>query len=92
MSGGGDWERRVERLWASIDECSEDDFLAAMAELVAERPGDDAAARFQQASAFDSTGHPDRAVPCPHADAEPHHARARFHQPAGPQPQQNHQS
>jgi hypothetical protein len=63
MTGGGGWERRVERLWASIDECSEDDFLAAMAELVAERPGDDAAARFQQASAFDSTGHPDRAVP-----------------------------
>jgi tetratricopeptide (TPR) repeat protein len=57
------WERRVEELWASLDDRSED-FLAAMEELVGERSPDDPAALFERASAFDSTGHPDRAVAC----------------------------
>jgi tetratricopeptide (TPR) repeat protein len=59
-----DWDRRVELLWASLDERSEDDFLAAMEELVGERSPDDPVALFERASAFDSTGHPDRAVSC----------------------------
>jgi tetratricopeptide (TPR) repeat protein len=57
-----DWERQVERLWASLDAQTEDDFLAAMERLAGERPADDPVALFERASAFDSTGHPDRAV------------------------------
>ena len=56
------WERRLDRLWASIGERPEDEFLAAMDALVAERPPDDPIGLFEHASAFDSTGHPDRAV------------------------------
>ena len=56
------WERRLALLWASLDEQHEDDFLAAMDALVAERPPDDPVGLYEQASAFDSTGHPDRAV------------------------------
>jgi tetratricopeptide (TPR) repeat protein len=56
------WERRLDRLWASIGERPEDEFLAAMDVLVAERPPDDPIGLFEHASAFDSTGHPDRAV------------------------------
>ena len=57
-----DWERRLALLWASFDDQSADSFLAAMAQIVAERPQDDPVGLFEQASAFDSTGHPDRAV------------------------------
>ena len=56
------WDRRLELLWASIDERLEDDFLAAMDALVAELPPDDPVGLFEHASAFDSTGHPERAV------------------------------
>jgi hypothetical protein len=56
------WERRLELLWASIDDRDEEDFLAAMRELVAQRPQDDPVALFEHASAFDSTGYPDLAV------------------------------
>jgi len=58
-----DHEDRLAQLWASIDDRDEDDFLAAMAELVSALPADDPVGPFEQASAFDSTGYPDRAVP-----------------------------
>ena len=51
-----DWERRLELLWASIDDRDEDEFVAAMEDLVAELPPGDAVGLFEQASAFDSTG------------------------------------
>jgi tetratricopeptide (TPR) repeat protein len=57
-----DWERRVEALWAAFDEHGEDEFLAAMERLVAERPAGDPRALFEHGAALDSTGHPDRAV------------------------------
>ncbi|HEX4703814.1 MAG TPA: tetratricopeptide repeat protein [Pseudonocardiaceae bacterium] len=57
-----DWDERVAALWASIDDHDEDDFLALMGKLVAERPADDPVRLFEHASAFDSTGHPDLAV------------------------------
>ena len=57
-----DWGRRLLLLWDSLDERSEDDFLAAMAELVSERPADDPVGLFEQGAAFDSTGHPEQAV------------------------------
>lgn len=58
-----EWERRLAELWASLDDREEDDFLAAMDELVAELPEGSAVADFERAAALDSTGHPDRAVP-----------------------------
>jgi tetratricopeptide (TPR) repeat protein len=58
-----DSERRSQELWASIDEYSEEEFLAKIEELVAALPPDGALAAFERACAFDSTGHPDRAVP-----------------------------
>ena len=35
-----DWQRRVEALWAAIDDHDEADFRAAIERLVAERPPD----------------------------------------------------
>jgi tetratricopeptide (TPR) repeat protein len=58
-----EWEQRVADLWTSFDDHSEDEFLARMEALVAELPADSARAAFERASAFDSTGHPDQAVP-----------------------------
>jgi tetratricopeptide (TPR) repeat protein len=58
-----DWEQRLADLWASIDDLSEAAFLAQMEQLAAELPADSAVALFEQAAAFDSTGHSDRAVP-----------------------------
>lgn len=60
---GPNWELRVSALWASLDDRTEADFLAAIEELVAERPADDPAAVFEHAAALDSTGHSDLAVP-----------------------------
>jgi tetratricopeptide (TPR) repeat protein len=57
-----EWEQRISDLWASIDDLSDEQFLARMEELVAELPGS-AVAAFERASALDSTGHADRAVP-----------------------------
>ena len=59
-----DWERRLEMLWASIDDRDGEEFVAAMEDLVAELPPGDAVGLFEQGSAFDSTGHPDVAVAC----------------------------
>lgn len=57
-----DYDRRSEELWASIDEYDEEAFRDKIEELVAELPADSAVAAFERACAFDSTGHPDRAV------------------------------
>jgi tetratricopeptide (TPR) repeat protein len=56
-----EWEQRVADLWASLDSYSEDDFRAKMDELAAQLPADVAA--YERASAFDSTGHSDKAIP-----------------------------
>jgi thioredoxin-like negative regulator of GroEL len=61
--GHEDWERRVAGLWASIDGLPEDEFLAAMDQLVSELGPDDPTATFERASALDSTGHSDQAAP-----------------------------
>ena len=58
-----EWDQRVSDLWASIDNLSEEEFLARMDRLVAELPEGSAVAAFERASAFDSTGHSDLAVP-----------------------------
>jgi thioredoxin-like negative regulator of GroEL len=58
-----EWEQKVSDLWAAIDQHSEQEFLAKMEQLVGELPEGGAVAAFERASALDSTGHSDLAVP-----------------------------
>src|SRR5215208_1710533 len=58
-----DYERRSQALWASIDDYDEEEFRDRIEQLVADLPADSAVAAFERACAFDSTGHPARAVP-----------------------------
>jgi tetratricopeptide (TPR) repeat protein len=58
-----DWEQRLADAWASMDQLSEAEFLALIAKLTQELPPDSAIGAFEQAGSYDSTGHPDLAVP-----------------------------
>ncbi|QKW00114.1 MULTISPECIES: tetratricopeptide repeat protein [unclassified Streptomyces] len=61
-----DWEDRVTAAWARFDDFAQEDapaFRAMIDALVAELPGDSPLGPFEQACAWDSTGHSDRAVP-----------------------------
>lgn len=58
-----DWERRLAALWDAFDDLPEDELHARMERLVAELDPDDPVGPFERASALDSTGHSDRAVP-----------------------------
>lgn len=58
-----DWEQRIAAAWAEIDEHDEVAFRALIDKLAAELPAGSAIAAFERACAFDSTGHPDKAVP-----------------------------
>ncbi|GAA2072766.1 tetratricopeptide repeat protein [Streptomyces albiaxialis] len=59
----GDWERRSAQAWESIDAYGEEEFRALIDGLAAELPPGSPVAAFERACAFDSTGHPDRAIP-----------------------------
>jgi len=64
MTGSSaEWEQRISDLWSSIENHSEEQFLARMEELAAEQPAGSAAAVFERAASLDSTGHSDLAVP-----------------------------
>jgi hypothetical protein len=56
-----EWETRLTELWASLDSLDEDEFRARMDDLAGSMP--EAVAAYERGSAFDSTGHSDRAVP-----------------------------
>ncbi|MFJ8824972.1 tetratricopeptide repeat protein [Streptomyces sp. NPDC102467] len=63
-----DWEERIAAAWATIGnygdtEESAGEFRALIDKLVAELPADSPVRPFERASAFDSTGHSDQAVP-----------------------------
>ena len=58
-----DLEGRLAELWASLGDRMEGEFLAAMDELVSGLPPDSPVRPFELASAQDSTGHSDKAVP-----------------------------
>jgi len=62
-TASADWEDRLAATWASIDDLSEEELRDAIDRLAAELPEDSAVAAFERACAFDSTGHPDSAVP-----------------------------
>jgi tetratricopeptide (TPR) repeat protein len=57
------WEERLAALWAGIDDLDPGDFRARMHALADERPPGDPVAAFELASANDSTGRGDLAVP-----------------------------
>ncbi|MER5597942.1 tetratricopeptide repeat protein [Streptomyces sp. NPDC002265] len=61
-----DWNDRVSAAWARFDDYAEQDaadFRALIDALVAELPEGSPLRPFEQACAWDSTGHSDRAVP-----------------------------
>lgn len=61
-----DWEDRVTAAWAGFDEYPQEraaEFRAVIDKLVAELPEDSPLGPFEQACAWDSTGHSDRAAP-----------------------------
>lgn len=61
-----DWEDRVTAAWSTLDTYAEQDasdFRAVIDALVAELPDDSPLGPFEQACAWDSTGHSDKAVP-----------------------------
>ena len=82
-----DWEDRVAALWDRFDDYAETEedearFRADVDALVAELPEGSPHGPFEQACAWDSTGHSDRAVPLYRealenglADASPYKAR-----------------
>ncbi|MFF8968198.1 tetratricopeptide repeat protein [Streptomyces sp. NPDC014995] len=61
-----DWEDRVAAAWAAFDDPRGEraaGLRAVIDALVAELPGDSPLGPFERACAWDSTGHPDKAVP-----------------------------
>ncbi|WP_246002879.1 tetratricopeptide repeat protein [Nocardia tenerifensis] len=60
-----DWEDRVAAAWATFDDYAgrPGEFRAVIDALVAELPGDHPLGPFEQAGAWDSTGHSHRAIP-----------------------------
>lgn len=64
MQADEEWEQRLAAAWASLDEeTDEAEFVALIDKLAAELPPGSGVAAFERAGAYDSTGHPDRAVP-----------------------------
>jgi hypothetical protein len=59
-----DWDERVDAVWAAAAEWSEDDVLAAVFELAAERPDSDPDALFERGSAYDYVGREAEAETC----------------------------
>ena len=57
------WESRVAALWQAIDRYEAQAFVEQIESLVAEIPSENAIGLFERASAHDSTGRPDLAVP-----------------------------
>ena len=60
---GMSWDHRVAALWAAMDSYDPEAFVEKIERLAAELPSGDALGLFERASAHDSTGHPDVAVP-----------------------------
>jgi Tetratrico peptide repeat len=58
-----DWQARADGLWDSFDAIGEDEFVARMDELAAERPDGDPVALFERAGARDSAGRTGEAIP-----------------------------
>lgn len=57
------WERKLAVLWDSLERTEGSEFVVAIGALVAELPEGDPVGLFECASAQDSTGHPELAIP-----------------------------
>lgn len=57
------WEQQVANLWLAIDEHTPESFLSGMGALTGQLEPGNPIASFEMASAYDSMGHPERAVP-----------------------------
>lgn len=68
MGSTGDWQARVDAVWAAADELGESEVVRRIDALAAERPDDDPLALFERAGARDSAGL--------EAEAEPLYRRA----------------
>jgi hypothetical protein len=60
---GDDWDRRVDEVWATAAERTDDDVFAAVCALADERPEGDPDALFELASAYDYIGREAAAEP-----------------------------
>jgi tetratricopeptide (TPR) repeat protein len=56
------WDARIDALWDEFDGSRPDEMIALMRALVDERPADDAAALYEMASIYDSTGRTSDAI------------------------------
>lgn len=59
----GNWEERIKDFWAGADDADVPGTLAAMKDLVDERPGNDASATYEWASVHDFLGLEAEAIP-----------------------------
>lgn len=57
-----DWEARLAKAWAMLDELPGEEFRNRIEQLAAECPLEGGVADFERACSFDSTGHPEQAV------------------------------
>ena len=58
------WEQRIDAIWDDVaDREVDDEIIARIDAVAAERGADDAGAEFERAGARDSAGRPDEAVP-----------------------------
>jgi hypothetical protein len=58
-----EWERRLGAVRAELESIDEADYRARVDALIDELPAGDPVGLYERGGAFDSTGHPDRAVP-----------------------------
>lgn len=58
-----EWEARLAAHWAAFDDMSAEVFLARLDGLAAELPPGSAVALYERGGGYDSTGHPELAVP-----------------------------
>ena len=63
MIESGEWERHVDAVWNTATSRTEEEVIEAITELVRQRPEGDAAALYEQASAFDYAGREAEAEP-----------------------------
>ena len=59
-----DWDERVNAVWSTAAQRSEDDVLTTILAMAAERPEGDPDALFERASAYDYVGREAEAEPC----------------------------
>jgi hypothetical protein len=57
------YDKRSADVWATLNDSTPEELYAKIDYLVATLPPDSPLTQFERACAFDSTGHPDRAVP-----------------------------